>query len=389
MFIALSSMGKNLGFKHLQSIGNGLVHIPVAVRAEASAEDEIRHLRRFFRILRVHFVVARVVYGIVGFVALLVGFGVFPADHRFVQRKGFFAFRVIVLELMQPREGHFHIRIVHHRGALVILHRQRFPFKTQGTPFQFPVPVLEKLVRHTGVNDRAVGRNLRLDALVIAVQLQRDERVFQHTLEDAEVAVLRHPLPGIVEVVGIVGGAERQAADDGRGQFARVVFTLLVRISIDERLIQGASDKGYGLFLKVLRLRNEVARYLRFQKCRSLRRTEVFAVKGVDGAQVDGHGVHPALVGNEHLVLIAGEFPELVDVFPYLGKRGVEDVRTVAVAFNARFLIQRGMAVAADMAALVDDRHRLFHHRSNALGNGSPPETGTYDKVLHETPLVL
>lgn len=54
------------------------------------------------------------------------------------------------------------------------------------------------------------------------------------------------------------------------------------------------------------------------------------------------------------------------------------------MTFDARFLIQRGMAVAADMVAPVDDGDRLLENGGNALGKGRPPETGTYDKVLHE-----
>lgn len=63
-----------------------------------------------------------------------------------------------------------------------------------------------------------------------------------------------------------------------------------------------------------------VAGYFRFQKRRSLRRPKVFVIKGINGAQVDGHGIGLALIGDEHLVLIAGELPELVDILPHLRK---------------------------------------------------------------------
>ena len=138
---------------------------------------------------------------------------------------------------MQTSERHFHVRIVHHCSSLIVLHRQCFPFKAQGAPFKLSIFVLEELIRHTGVNHRAVGGNLRLDALVLAVQLHRDERIVQHAFEDAEVAVFRHSLPCIIEIVGIIGCAERKAADDGRGQLPWVMFPLFVGIALDERLI--------------------------------------------------------------------------------------------------------------------------------------------------------
>ena len=79
------------------------------------------------------------------------------------------------------------------------------------------------------------------------------------------------------------------------------------------------------------------------------------SIKGINGAQVDGHGINLAIVGNEHLMLITGKFPEPVDILPDLRQRRMEDVRAVAVTFNASFLVQRGMTVAADMIAPVDD----------------------------------
>ena len=51
----------------------------------------------------------------------------------------------------------------------------------------------------------------------------------------------------------------------------------------------------------------------------------------------------------------------------------MEDVRAVAMALYTRLFIQRGVAVAADMVAFVDDGDRLLHHRGDALGKGNAP----------------
>ena len=66
----------------------------------------------------------------------------------------------------------------------------------------------------------------------------------------------------------------------------------------------------------------------------------------------------------------------------------MEDVRAVAMALYARLPIQRGVAVAADMVALVDDGDRLFQDCCDALGKGSAPKAGAYDEVLHNFPII-
>ena len=51
----------------------------------------------------------------------------------------------------------------------------------------------------------------------------------------------------------------------------------------------------------------------------------------------------------------------------------MEDVRAVAMALYARLFIQRGVAVAADMEAILHDRDRHHHNRGDAHGNANAP----------------
>ena len=61
----------------------------------------------------------------------------------------------------------------------------------------------------------------------------------------------------------------------------------------------------------------------------------------------------------------------------------MEDVRAVAMALYARLLIQRGVAVAADMVAFIDDGDRLLHHRGDTLGDDrSPDSCANYNHIL-------
>ena len=288
-----------------------------------------------------------------------------------------------MFELVYAGKGDIDVRVVHDSSALIVLYGQRFPLEAQGTPFQLSVFVLEELIRHTGVYHRAVSGKLRSDAFKLAVQLYCNERIVQHAFEDAEVTVLRHPLPGIVEVIGVGGGAERQAVDDGCRQFAWIMFPLLVCIAFDERLIERTPDLGDSLFFEILRFSNDVAGDFCFQEGRCFRGPEVLSVKSINSAQIDGHGIDIAHMGNEHLVLIAGEFSKLVDVFPYMRQRGMENMRAVTVAFYAGFLIQRGVAIAADMVSPVNDGDRFFQNCCNALGKCCTPEACADYDVLH------
>lgn len=284
-------------------------------------------------------VVALVVDRVVGFVSPPVRPGVFPADDGLAESKGSGPLGMVVLELVNAGIRHLHVRVVHDSGTLPVLDGQGLPFKAQGAPFKLSVLAAEQGIGHARVDDHAIRGYLRFEGLIVAIQLHRDEGIVQHQFEDAEVAVPGHPLPGVVEVVGVVGGPEGQAADDGSRKLSRVMLPLLVGIAPDERLIQGAADQGDSLFLKILRLANIVTGNFGLQKLASFSRAQILAIEGIDGAQVDGHGIDLVPVRDEHLVLIAGEFAEAGDVLPHLGQGGVEDVRAVAMTLDAGFLI--------------------------------------------------
>lgn len=356
-------------FKDMQRVGHSLVHIPVTIRAKAATKDEVGRFGRIIRVPSVYLGIAGVVDGVIRFVALFVCLRVLATDDRLVQGKGFLAFGVVVLELMHAGIGNIRIRVVHHGRALIVSYGQRLPCKTQRTPFQFAVFEAKKLVGHPGIDDRGVGGYPAFELRVVAVQPDRDERMIQHLPEKAEVTVFGHPLPGILEIVGVVGGAERQPADDGHRKFTGIVFPLLVRVALDKSLVQLAADERDSFFFQIPRLTDEVTGYLGLQKGFGFGGTQVCAVKGVDGTQVDGHGVDLAPMRNEHLVLIAGELAKTVDVLPHVRQRSMEDMRSVAVAFNTRLLIQRGMTVAADMIAPVNDGDRVFEDCSDALSH--------------------
>lgn len=107
----------------------------------------------------------------------------------------------------------------------------------QGPPFQFAKLISKEPVRQTGINDYAIGGELRSDAFIVTVQFKNNERVFEHLIEYIEITVFRHALPSVIEIAVIIIRAERQATDDRRRKFTRIVFPLLVRIASNEGFI--------------------------------------------------------------------------------------------------------------------------------------------------------
>lgn len=310
----------------MQCIGNGLVHIPVAVCAQTSPQNQTGRLSGLCGIAGVQRGVAFVIDRVTGFFSPAPCRGVFPADDGFSPIERGCSFRVVMLEFMDAGPGDIRIGIIHDGCSLKIPDIMCFPLKAERAPFQFPVLIAEQFIRHTGINDRGVRGDFASDARVVAVQANGDVRVRQHVFEQSEVSVPGDALPGVVEIIHIVAGAERQPADNGRWQFFGIALPLFAGIVPDEGLIQRPSDERNSLFFKIGGLFNAIARNLGGKKGFCPGRREVFAVKGIDGEQVDGHGIDFAAMCDEHLVPVGGELAEPGKIFPYLRYGSMKDM---------------------------------------------------------------
>lgn len=102
----------------------------------------------------------------------------------------------------------------------------------------------------------------------------------------------------------------------------------------------------------------------------------------VHGAEVDRHREHLALMRRVHLVLVAGERREAVDVLPDPLVGGVEEVRTVLVDLDARLLVDLRVGVAADMRAPIDDGHLGAVLDGGSFGDGQTEQAGTHDQEV-------
>ena len=124
---------------------------------------------------------------------------------------------------------------------------------------------------------------------------------------------------------------------------------------LDERLVERPSDQLDALVVQVLRIGACQFAGLFLDQFLRLAGGEVGAEELVDRGQVDGQGVHLALVHAVDLVDVVRERREAVHVLPHPVVGRVEKVRTVAVHFDAGLLFLFAVGIAADVVAAVDD----------------------------------
>jgi hypothetical protein len=99
-----------------------------------------------------------------------------------------------------------------------------------------PESVVEKRVDRTGV-DRSLGKRGKRRAVCKIVRVQSHLDAFEHALNQRGVTRGRDALMGVVEIIVVVGKADRQAADDERRKFCAGSAPLFLRIPADQLFI--------------------------------------------------------------------------------------------------------------------------------------------------------
>jgi riboflavin biosynthesis pyrimidine reductase len=104
-----------------------------------------------------------------------------------------------------------------------------------------------------GVDRAAVEHVVVVDLRVrveLRVQVHGDARHVEDALHQHRVAVLRHALVLVVEVVVVVVEAHRQALQDAGRQFARLQAPLLDGVGLEEGFVQLAADEAQRLLFE-------------------------------------------------------------------------------------------------------------------------------------------
>ena len=296
-----------------------------------------------------------------------------------------------VSELVDAREGHVAIRIVHDRAALVIGHVHNLGLEIEGAPAELARVVVKVAVNRARVNDRDLAHRRRLRELrggieEIHTRVHGDTRMVGHVRGPRAVAVQGQALVTVLEVTVLVGESHGQTRDDGRSQLTRIRLPLLGRVPRDEGVVEGATNQADRFVLKIAGLSRNF-RCLLFDERTGLGRGIGRAKKLIDRSQVDGQRVNDASVVGVDAVTVVVKGGETIDVRPDALVRGVEQVRTVAVHLNAGGLVDRRVGVASDVVATLNNGHIHTESLRSLAGKRQAKEARSNNEQIHSTPL--
>ena len=348
-----------------------VVHVQIAIEAEPSAEDDIFPLLRKAQIPLIASAVGDVADGIEPFPAQTPCLGVLVGDHG----TGGGTVPVEMLVLDDARIGHRPIGIVDDRRALEVLHGQAFGVEAQRAVFERSVAVTEVFVDGAR-KEHAFGEFFERAAVGREIAAEPHFRPFQHPFDHGRVAACGDALIAVVEVVVVVGEAQRQALDEGGGQFVRAPAPLLFGVALDERLVDIPPHQREGALLCILGLFAGDA--LRGHLALCLLGSND-APERMEGIHIEGQMIEPAAIVGERAVDVGHKLPIGVDVLPHLSVRGMKDVRAVAVHRDAAVVLR--IAVAADVGAAVDDE-ALFAPLDRLGGEHRPEQPRTDDEKV-------
>ena len=366
------------------------MHVEVLVGAQAPAEEHVLLPRRHLAVGGERRAVRRRGDRIVRLVPGAREARVLALNNR-VRRPASIPLGVQVRELVDARKGDVPIRVVHDRAALVVGHVHDLGLEIEGAPAELAGLVVEVAVDRARVDDGDLAdcrglRERRGGIEEVHARVHGDTRVVDHVRDPRAVAVQGQALVAVLEVAVLVGEAHGQARDDGGGQLTRVGLPLLGRVPRDEGVVEGPADQANRLLLEVARFARDLGGLLLDERAclgRRIRGSEEL----VDRAQVDGQRVDDAPVVGVDAVAVVVEGGETVDVRPDALVRGVEEVGAVAVHFDAGGLVDRGVGVASDVVATLDEGHVHSESLRGLAGERQAKKARPNNEQIHATPL--
>lgn len=146
--------------------------------------------------------------------------------------------------------------------------------------------------------------------------------------------------------------------------------------------VQIRADHGERLLFKILRISDGFIRFGLNESPR-LFRAERLAEELIDGQQIDGKRIDPALRDRLDPVHIRTEFSKLVDVIPCPLISRMENVRAITMHHDAGRRIALGMAVAASVRTFIQQNDLMAFLRK-MTGNNGAAETRSNDTDSHK-----
>ena len=228
-----------------------MIHVVILVFAEPSADDEPRTFCRLRLVQRELFAGFGRVHRIVRFVAGFPFLRIFAADYGNGTLHHVFALWMIVFELVDPRERHVGVRVVHDARALPVRHVDALRLEAKRTPRQRAEFVVEERVYWTGVEHRRVKPVRGAPRKTVHVAFDRYSRMVEKPFEKRVVARERDALAVVREIVHVVAGADGKPFDDRSGKILRIRAPLLARVFAYKCVVQRFADERDGLLLEI------------------------------------------------------------------------------------------------------------------------------------------
>lgn len=142
--------------KHSSTSLDSFIHVKVFVASKPATQNQIGRFQRFAAVPLINFNIFRRIARIIGFLAYLLGFRIFPENYRLFRGENHRPFRVQMLEFMNARVKRIQVREIHNGSALKILAWQCFKLESQGSPLKRPKLLSKQFIQQAGVNDQRV-----------------------------------------------------------------------------------------------------------------------------------------------------------------------------------------------------------------------------------------
>ena len=243
------------------------------------------------------------------------------------------------------------IRVVDCGVALEIGEIKHFGLKADGAIREGAERIAEIRVNRPGV-DHALRESVQLFLLFQIIYAKPHLNAVQHPLHHPGVAAHRNTLIQGIEVVIVKRQAHRQAFDDkGRKVFA-CPPPLFLGIAFYQLLIHIAANQRDGLFLKILRLADNLLPLLRDFCLSFLRRDN--SPHSVKGIHIKREAEKLSLIICYRRIRKPVEVGKTPHIIPYGFVIGMEDMRAVLMDVDAFDLF--GVDISGDVGTFVNHK---------------------------------
>mmetsp|Transcript_19240 Transcript_19240/g.35905 ORF Transcript_19240/g.35905 Transcript_19240/m.35905 type:complete len:438 (-) Transcript_19240:1345-2658(-) len=205
----------------------------------------------------------------------------------------------------------------------------------------------------------------------------------EHPFEDGCVTLRGQRLVRIAEVPSVKVVTHGNASGHLRPELSGVLRPLLVRVGLEDELVQPLPHPGQRHLLRVRRIAIGVLHLLlRQPPVHLVRILDLQIEQSVHGVDVDRDGNVLPLDLPQDLVLVLCPVRELSHVLPHSVVLGVEQVRTILRHPYPRLVVDVVIAVSADVIPLFDDERGLSEHRGVPFGDDGPGQPGPDHAVV-------